>query len=155
MRVDRMTTPASRHPCRVAQARARAVSIAPSSASGKEASSRPVAGSMDFSTPSNHATISFVARASVKRRVAPLDAPAQAPPPQADGRRRVVVERVMPEIDAGRFPAKRATGETVTVEADIFADGHDVLAAVLKYRLLPIHGEVAPQAPEGLSWTEL
>ena len=61
----------------------------------------------------------------------------------------------MPEIDSGRFPAKRATGETVTVEADIFADGHDVLAAVLKYRLLPIHGEVAPQAPEGLSWTEL
>src|SRR5438105_2288831 len=60
----------------------------------------------------------------------------------------------MPEIDSGRFPAKRATGETVTVEADIFADGHDVLAAVLKYRLLPIHGEVAPQAPEGL-WSEL
>ena len=40
----------------------------------------------------------------------------------------------MPEIDAGRFPAKRAVGETVTVEADIFADGHDALAAVLRYR---------------------
>jgi len=46
----------------------------------------------------------------------------------------VVIEAVVPEIDAGRFPAKRAVGETVTVEADIFADGHDVLAAVLRYR---------------------
>ena len=40
----------------------------------------------------------------------------------------------MPEIDAGRFAAKRALGETVAVEADIFADGHDAIAAVLKYR---------------------
>ncbi len=40
----------------------------------------------------------------------------------------------MPEIDAGRFPAKRAVGETVTVEADIFADGHDTLAAALRFR---------------------
>ena len=46
----------------------------------------------------------------------------------------MVIEAVVPEIDAGRFPAKRAVGETVTVEADIFADGHDVLAAVLRYR---------------------
>src|SRR5437763_8388905 len=72
-----------------------------------------------------------------------------------DGRRRVVIEAVSPEVDGGRFPAKRAIGETVTVEADIFADGHDVLAAVLRYRRLPIHGEVAPQAPEGLDWTEV
>jgi starch synthase (maltosyl-transferring) len=40
----------------------------------------------------------------------------------------------MPEIDAGRFPAKRVLGEAVTVEADIFADGHDSLAAVLRYK---------------------
>ena len=64
----------------------------------------------------------------------------------------------MPEIDGGRFPAKRSVGETVTVEADIFADGHDAIAAVLRYRvLLPIHGEVAAQPPEGLvhTWTEV
>src|SRR5205814_652713 len=47
----------------------------------------------------------------------------------------------MPEIDAGRFPAKRATGETVTVAADIFGDGHDVLAAVLRYRRLARLGQ--------------
>jgi starch synthase (maltosyl-transferring) len=51
-----------------------------------------------------------------------------------DGRTRVVVESVMPEIDGGRFPAKRALGETVTVEADIFADGHDALAGIVRYR---------------------
>jgi len=51
-----------------------------------------------------------------------------------EGRRRVVIEAVSPEIEGGRFPAKRSTGELVTVEADIFADGHDSLAAVLRYR---------------------
>src|SRR5467141_1505571 len=60
----------------------------------------------------------------------------------------------MPEIDAGRFPAKRALGETGTVEADVFADGHDSLAAVLKYKLLPIYGEVSAKPTEGPEWTE-
>ncbi|MGH2555975.1 MAG: alpha-1,4-glucan--maltose-1-phosphate maltosyltransferase [Actinomycetota bacterium] len=52
----------------------------------------------------------------------------------SEGRKRVVVEGVKPEIDCGRFPIKRTTGETVAVEADIFTDGHDALAAVLRYR---------------------
>ncbi|MFH1169708.1 MAG: maltotransferase domain-containing protein, partial [Chloroflexota bacterium] len=47
---------------------------------------------------------------------------------------RVVIEGVKPEIDCGRFPIKRIAGDTVTVEADIFADGHDALSAVLLYR---------------------
>ena len=51
-----------------------------------------------------------------------------------EGRGRVIIEGVAPEIDAGRYPIKRVVGETVVVEADIFADGHDTLAAVLKYR---------------------
>jgi starch synthase (maltosyl-transferring) len=51
-----------------------------------------------------------------------------------DGRKRVAIEAVAPEIDAGRFPARRVIGETVEVEADIFADGHDTLAAVLRFR---------------------
>ena len=50
------------------------------------------------------------------------------------GRARAVIENVRPEIDGGRFPAKRTVGERMTVEADIFADGHDVLAARLLYR---------------------
>src|SRR5262249_61351860 len=44
---------------------------------------------------------------------------------------RVVIERVTPEIDGGRFPAKRVVGEAVTVGADVFAEGHDQLAAGL------------------------
>ena len=51
-----------------------------------------------------------------------------------DGRRRVVIEGVYPEINAGRFPIKRTVGERVVVEADVFADGHDVLDGVLMYR---------------------
>lgn len=53
---------------------------------------------------------------------------------EPDRRRRVVIESVAPEVDCGRFPIKRIIGEDVTVEADIFADGHDVLSAVLRYR---------------------
>lgn len=53
---------------------------------------------------------------------------------QQDGRRRVVIEGVKPEIDAGRFPAKRVIGDVVRVEADIFTDGHDSIAAMLLYK---------------------
>jgi len=52
----------------------------------------------------------------------------------AEGSKRVVIEAVQPEIDGGRFPAKRIVGETVVVEADVFADGQDALSAVLLYR---------------------
>lgn len=50
------------------------------------------------------------------------------------GRCRVAIENVRPEIDGGRFPAKRVVGERVIVEADIFADGHDAIVAMLLYR---------------------
>lgn len=58
--------------------------------------------------------------------------PAQRMP--AEGRQRVVIARVVPELDCGRFPVKRIVGDEFVVEADIFADGHDELAAVLRYR---------------------
>ena len=47
-----------------------------------------------------------------------------------------MIEGVEPQIDAGRFAIKRILGDRVTVEADIFADGHEVLAAVILYRPL-------------------
>jgi starch synthase (maltosyl-transferring) len=47
---------------------------------------------------------------------------------------RVVIEHVTPEVDAGRFAVKRIVGDVVHVEADIFADGHDVLDAHLFFR---------------------
>jgi starch synthase (maltosyl-transferring) len=46
----------------------------------------------------------------------------------------VIIEGVSPEVDGGRFPIKRTVGEDVTVSADIFADGHDVIVAVLRHR---------------------
>ncbi len=54
--------------------------------------------------------------------------------PVEQGRCRVAIENVNPEIDGGRFAAKRVIGEPLVVEADIFADGHEALSAVLLYR---------------------
>src|SRR5215203_605937 len=47
---------------------------------------------------------------------------------------RVVVENVEPRADGGRFPVKRTAGEELTVSADVTCDGHEVLAAALRYR---------------------
>jgi starch synthase (maltosyl-transferring) len=51
-----------------------------------------------------------------------------------EGRKRVVIENVKPEINGGRFPAKRVAGESVVVSADMFSDGHDSLSARLLYK---------------------
>src|SRR5207247_7308604 len=51
-----------------------------------------------------------------------------------EGRRRVVIEGLGPEIDGGRFPIKRVAGERVVVEADVFADGHEAVAADVRFR---------------------
>jgi starch synthase (maltosyl-transferring) len=48
--------------------------------------------------------------------------------------RRVIVENVQPQVDCGRFPVKRVIGESVVVTADVHADGHDMVAAALRYR---------------------
>ncbi|WP_345266409.1 alpha-1,4-glucan--maltose-1-phosphate maltosyltransferase [Nibrella viscosa] len=51
-----------------------------------------------------------------------------------DGQKRVVIERVSPEIDKGRYPIKAVPGELISVEADIITDGHDKIAARLLYK---------------------
>lgn len=50
------------------------------------------------------------------------------------GQTRVVIERVSPELDGGQFPIKAIPGDVIAVEADIFADGHDYVAARLLYK---------------------
>jgi starch synthase (maltosyl-transferring) len=50
-----------------------------------------------------------------------------------DGRSRAVIEHVTPAVDGGRFAVKRVAGDRVDVEADCFADGHDVVACVLRW----------------------
>ncbi|HSU77801.1 MAG TPA: maltotransferase domain-containing protein, partial [Burkholderiales bacterium] len=49
---------------------------------------------------------------------------------------RVVIEGVHPEVDCGRYPVKRAVGDELTVEADVFTDGHDAVFAELLHRRL-------------------
>jgi len=44
---------------------------------------------------------------------------------------RIVIERVSPQVDEGRWPAKATVQQPLTVEADIYIDGHDRLAATL------------------------
>lgn len=41
---------------------------------------------------------------------------------------------VYPSVDGGRFPVKRIVNEPVEVWADIYRDGHDVIAAALVWR---------------------
>ncbi len=63
--------------------------------------------------------------------------PSSGPPePSAFVQRpsRVVIQQVSPEVDAGRFAAKRIEGDRVEVQATIFADGHEVLAAEVLHR---------------------
>jgi starch synthase (maltosyl-transferring) len=48
--------------------------------------------------------------------------------------RTVWISDVRPELDGGRFPVKREVGETFEVGAVILREGHEALAAVLRYR---------------------
>lgn len=48
--------------------------------------------------------------------------------------RTVWIGNVRPELDGGRFPVKREVGDLFEVSADILREGHEALAAVLKYR---------------------
>ncbi len=45
-----------------------------------------------------------------------------------------MIDYVGPQVDCGRFPIKRAVGETITVIAHAFADGHDQIQVELLYR---------------------
>jgi starch synthase (maltosyl-transferring) len=51
-----------------------------------------------------------------------------------EGRNRVVIQNVEPELDCGRFPIKRIADDTVSVQADVFGDGHDEVRARLLWK---------------------
>src|SRR5258705_12821666 len=48
--------------------------------------------------------------------------------------RPILIERVQPAVDDGRYPCKRAVGDHLEGSADIFKEGHDLLDAVILYR---------------------
>jgi starch synthase (maltosyl-transferring) len=57
-----------------------------------------------------------------------FDAVAEDPP------KRITIQYPAPVVDGGRFPAKRCVGDRVSVGADVFRDGHELLRAVVRYR---------------------
>jgi starch synthase (maltosyl-transferring) len=57
--------------------------------------------------------------------------------------RRIRIAKPAPVLDAGRYAPKRCVGDTVTVTADVFRDGHEKIRAVVKYK-----------APGGRRWLE-
>jgi starch synthase (maltosyl-transferring) len=48
--------------------------------------------------------------------------------------KRIEIQYPAPSVDAGKYPAKRCIDDVVTVEADVFRDGHDLLRAVVRYK---------------------
>jgi starch synthase (maltosyl-transferring) len=66
------------------------------------------------------------------------------PPTSPDGRTRVVIENLAPHVDRGRYPVKRVVGEQLQVTADIFADGHDSLRALVRVRRTPFERRARP-----------
>ncbi|MEO5721248.1 MAG: alpha-1,4-glucan--maltose-1-phosphate maltosyltransferase [Chthoniobacterales bacterium] len=66
-----------------------------------------------------------------------------------------VIENIRPLIDGGRYSIKRVVGEDLVVTADVFKDGHDVVAATLKWRKLgePRWHETAMTLVSNDRWT--
>ncbi|MBN2623952.1 MAG: DUF3416 domain-containing protein, partial [Acidimicrobiales bacterium] len=75
---------------------------------------------------------------------------------------RITIDDVRPTTPSGEFPAKAVVGETVDVSADIFRDGHDLLAARVRWRRLgrsawrsaPLRSEVNDRWTGSFSPTE-
>src|SRR5205085_10147743 len=47
---------------------------------------------------------------------------------------RIQIGHAWPQLDCGRYAVKRTVGEPVEVWADVFRDGHEVLAAAVRFR---------------------
>ena len=71
---------------------------------------------------------------STRRRGASTGKASASMPHAGWGPDRAVVDAVRPRVDGGAYDVKRALGERVDVEADAFADGHDRLAVILRWR---------------------
>jgi len=67
--------------------------------------------------------------------VAPAAEMPSEPPVPAPQFVTVTIENVEPLVDGGRYPIKLCVGQDLTVEADVYMAGHDVVAAALKWRV--------------------
>ncbi|MBS7787098.1 alpha-1,4-glucan--maltose-1-phosphate maltosyltransferase [Flavobacterium sp. CYK-55] len=68
---------------------------------------------------------------------------------------RVIIENVQPQLDGGAFAIKRIVGQKVTVTADVFPDGHDVIQCrvLYKHQSDKKWSEVRMQPTENDAWT--
>jgi len=56
---------------------------------------------------------------------------------------RIQIQEVAPQVDCGRYPAKRTVGDRLEVTARIFRDGHETLGAAVRHK-----------RPGATGWTE-
>lgn len=47
---------------------------------------------------------------------------------------RIIIENVLPQLNSGSFAIKRIVGQKVTVTAEVFSDGHDVVESCVKFK---------------------
>jgi len=47
---------------------------------------------------------------------------------------RIIIENVKPQLDGGVFYIKRIVNQNVSVSANVFSDGHDVIACCVKFK---------------------
>ncbi len=66
----------------------------------------------------------------------------------------IIIENVYPEINGGRYAIKREVGDRLEVSADIFKEGHDIIAGVLRYKAMdePVWHEVNMQHVDNDRW---
>ena len=48
--------------------------------------------------------------------------------------KRVIIDRVSPQLNGGKFHIKRVIGQIVQVSADVLIDGHDLIEASILYK---------------------
>ncbi len=63
-----------------------------------------------------------------------MTSPDQQPDVPQQFRQRVAIDRIIPDVDGGRFAAKRVVNQPVLIAADIVCDGHDELECRLHVR---------------------
>ena len=73
-------------------------------------------------------------KSSVRRAIATVVEPPEPEAGEIGTRRSIIIERIAPELDGGRYPVKRVVGDQLLVTANIFADGHDLLDAAILIR---------------------
>ena len=72
-----------------------------------------------------------------------------------EGRRRVAIDGISPQVDGGRFPVKAIIGDRVPIHVDAFPDGHDEIQVRLRHRPPGASewAEIEMAGPDNDGWT--